>query len=763
MLNRISIILLSLIALGLFQLGGVVPFFSDKALDILFLLRGPIQPSQEIIIIGVDEESLADLGAWPFPRRYHASLLQRLHQARVIGFDMLFSESTADDKQFSTAMAAAPPVIMATAHNYRHHILKPASTLSGYFGIGHIEIVLSRDGVVRKSNIFYQQGHTVFPAFSSAILNSVADSKDSNPEGKEVLINHYGPEISFLYLSYRNVLNGTIPDKFFKDRFVLIGAEALGIGDSHITPFSREYPTPGVEIQATILNNLLDKSSLQIIQWPVWAFLGIISLLSFFLWPRQRGLWSWLINMSLGTTILLISFLLFRNALFVNPVLPLLYLGILFMLYLLSERILTAKEIFTEMRRLDHQLETQLQRVYTNIPSQFFNLDPTPVTSGGLKQHLAQLRAGVKVLSLQHHFIENLLREEQLPLILWDKQSGTVIIANTTFNSFWERHSARQTVLPSLEQFSILLKNKQLSGKIDLPNITTLLQNNAIIPPLDIGLTEKGQQKYFRINIQLFEVADIAFTGVLAILTDVTEIKELEHLKDKIVSVISHELKLPLTVIRGYGEMLADTLQGEKKQYIDEICSQTDRLNKLIEDFLDVARIEHNRQQIKQLPLDLIRLIKEAESTVFIPARKKSINIQSQLPFRATPLLGDYTLLFQAVLNLLDNAIKFSPENSTIKIVLTEKPDKFCLSISDQGPGVPPESQDDIFETFNRGRDDIPVDGFGLGLSFVKQVVQKHHGKLWLEPQKESGACFCLTLAKHKDNRPIVKADVPEQ
>ena len=752
MLNRICIILLSLIILGLLQVGGVVPFFSDKALDTLFLLRGPMQPSQEIIIIGVDEESLAELGAWPFPRKNHASLLQRLHLAKVIGFDMLFSEPTTDDKLFSTAMAAAPPVILATAHNYRHRVLKPASTLSGYSGLGHIEIVLSRDGVVRKSNIFHQPGHSVFPTFSSAILNSVAELKESIPEGKEVLINHYGSEISFLYLSYRNVLNGTIPDAFFKDRFVLIGAEALGIGDYHITPFSKEYPTPGVEIQATILNNLLENSSLQIIQWPIWLFIIFISLLSFFLWPSQRELWSWFINISLGTTILIISFLLFRNALFMNPVLPLLYLGIIFMLYLVGERILTAKEIFTEMRRLDRQLETQLQRVYTNIPSQFFNLDPAPATSGGLKQHLAQLQAGLKVLSLQHHFIENLLREEQLPLILWDKQSGTVIIANTTFNSFWERHSAEQTVLPSLEQFAMLLKDKQLAKTTNLPDITTFIQNNATIPPLDIGLTEQGRQKYFRINMQLFEVTDITFSGVLAILTDVTEIKELERLKDKIVSVISHELKLPLTVIRGYGEMLADTLQGEKKQYIDEICTQTDRLNKLIEDFLDVARIEHDRQQIKRLPLDLIRLIKEAESTVFIPAQKKSIHIQSQLPFRATPLLGDYALLFQAVLNLLDNAIKFSPKDSIVKVTLTEEVDRFRLTISDQGPGVPLESQEDIFETFNRGQDGISEEGFGLGLSFVKQVVQKHHGKLWLEPNNKPGSCFCLTLPKHNDS-----------
>jgi signal transduction histidine kinase len=748
-LNRIFILIVSVATLGLLQVGGVIPSLSDKALDTLFLLRGPVQPSEDIIIIGVDEESLAELGAWPFPRKYHAELLQQLHQAKAIGFDMLFSEPTIEDERLSAAIAAAPPVVLATAHNYQHRILKPAHSITGYSGLGHIEIILSRDGVVRKSNVFQQSGNSTIPTFSAALLNSTDSEKELITGGEPILINHYGPEITFLYLSFHDVLRGTIPEVFFKDRFVLIGAEALGIGDSHITPFSNEYPTPGVEIQATILNNLLDNSSLKNLRWPTWLLMIVIGLLSIFLWPDQGERWNWIINTSLVTAILFGSFVLFRTYQFFDPVVPLLFLSITFALYLIMERVWTAKKIFNDMRRLDRQLETQLQRVYTNIPSQFFNLHPAPATTGGIKRHLTHLQAGVKVLSLQHHFIENILREELLPLILWDKTSGVVIIANTTFNTFWQNHSAEQSSLPTLDQFTHLLNENQLTKKQNRIDISALPQDNTTIPAIDISVTKQGLKKYFRVSMQLFEITDIKFSGIMATLTDVTEIRELERLKDKIVSVVSHELKLPLTVILGYGEMLADSLQGEKKQYIDEICSQTERLNRLIEDFLDVARIEHNRQEIKRLPLDLIHLIKEAERTVLIPAEKKSISIQSQLPFRATPLIGDYSLLFQAVINLLDNAIKFSPVNTQITLTLTEEVNNFLLSVSDQGPGVPKESQDEIFESFNRGQKDLAENGFGLGLSFVKQVVQKHQGQLWLDHKNDPGACFCLTLPKH--------------
>ena len=749
MLNRIFILIISIALFGLFQLGGAVSFLSDKALDVLFLLRGPILPSQDIIIIGVDEESLDVLGAWPFPRKHHAELLKQLTQARVIGFDILFSEATDQDELLSDAIKSSPPVILATAHNYQNRILYPAPSLSGYAGIGHIEIILNRDGVIRQTNTFQHKGHPPLPAFASAILKVAGSNNEnqSNPD-KPILINHYGPEISFLYLSYLDVLQGTIPEDFFKDRFVLIGGKALGIGDSHITPFSKQYPTPGVEIQATILNNLVDGSLLKRLHGLSWFFMGLIGLLCLFIWPGKGIRWNWIINFSLAALLVFSSFILFRFSFFLSPVPALLFLGLTFGVYLLMERFLMAKEIFSEMRRLDHQLETRLQRVYTNIPTQFFNLQPAPATTGGLKKHLAHLQAGVKVLSLQHRFIENILREELLPLILWDKHSGIVIIANTTFNTFWDKHFPGHTSLPELALFIRLLEENQTAEEKPDLNISSLLNNTPPLPAIDIGLTEHGLKKYFRINLQLFDVPDIGFSGVLALLTDVTEIKELEQLKDKIVSVVSHELKLPLTVIRGYGEMLADTLKDEEKQYIDEICSQTGRLSRLIEDFLDVARIEHNRQEIRRLPLDLLELVKEAQKIVLIPAEKKSIELISQLPFRVSPLIGDYSLLIQAVLNLLDNGIKFSPANTQITIRLIEETDKFMLCISDQGPGVPAELREDIFDKFNRGKHVSAVDGFGLGLSFVKQVVQKHNGEIWLESETGKGACFCMTLAK---------------
>ncbi len=745
MLNRLTPLLTAVLLLGLLSVTGIVVSLSNKALDGLFVLRGARQPSQDIIIIGIDDDSLTALGAWPFPRKYHAALLDRLRSAKVIGFDFLFSEQSRQDAAFNKAMGTLPPVVLASVRNTNKKILRPAPSLNNCFGSGHIEIILGRDGIVRKALLMEKTGDGPLPAFSLVMAKAAGKKPSQWPNGP-ILINHYGPEHTFLYLSYIDVLQGKIPKNFFRDRYVLVGAEAIGIGDSHVTPFTTHFQTPGVEIQATILNNLLQKTWLRPFTPPLWLAFLATGLFCLFLWPGKSEKFNLLINFALASAVLLASILLFRKNLFFDPVPALLFLVLCYIVHLVAERIWTARRIYSEMLSLDNQLAEGLKLVYTNIPTQIFDLKP-PQNSGGVRQHLARLQAGVKALSLQHHFIENLLSKELPPLILWDRASSTVILANAMFNTFWETVSTDREALPQLTDFVHLLNNNRPQGETVSPDLSTLLQDGSSTP-LDIGLTAQGRKKFYRVNIHSVIIEDIGFDGVLALLTDVTEIRELEQLKDEIVSVVSHELKLPLTVILGYAEMLAENLQDENRLYIDKISDQARRLNKLIEDFLDVTRLEHGSRVIKRLPLDPLALINEAADLAGHIAAQKNITLTQSLPRRATPLIGDASLLLQAITNLLDNAIKFSPEQTEITIHLVEEPENFILCIADQGPGIPVDSRELIFQKFNRGKQEPGRDGFGLGLNFVQQVVEKHGGTIRLEPTTDSGATFCLVLPK---------------
>ncbi len=757
MFNRVATLILAALFLSLLQGGGILSTLSNKTQDELFLLRGAEEPSQDIIIIGIDDASLAKLGSWPFSRKYHAQLLTVLNQARVIGFDLLFSEPTPQDAEFSKAIEQAPPVVFAAVRNARQKILGPGPSIEGGFGAGHIEILLGHDGVVRKTILKERAGSTWLPSFALVMAQAAGHADSEIPAQRPILINYYGPDHSFLYLSYIDVLNGTVPADFFKNRFVLIGAEALGIGDTHVTPFTLHDQTPGVEIQATILNNLLDQSWLRPLPMLSWGALALVIAFCLFLWPASTERINLLCNLSLAIGLFVLARILFSYNLYFNPVPCLVFLFLSYITHLVVERIWTAHNIYSQMRKLDSQLAHTLNQVYTNIPSRIFQHEPNQATRG-VRQHLAHLQAGIRALALQHHFIENILSRELPPLILWERHTGNVILANAMFQQFWRDCAPYEAHLPNMQAFCTLLQEWQIGANTQSLTISQDDPEKFAACSLDIGLLLQKKETFYRVNLhpvnpQKNDIDPIDFEGILALLTDVTEIKKLERLKDEIVSIVSHELKLPLTVIQGYGEMLTGALTGEEKLYAEKICEQSQRLNKLIEDFLDVTRLEHGRTELRKIPLDLLEIMQEAVNLVSEPAVRKNIRLSTDLPHKVTPILADATLLLQSLTNLLDNAIKFSPDHSEIRVSLTEEPEQMRIAIADQGPGIAEDQQEAIFEKFKRGKQVAGQEGFGLGLNFVHQVVRKHGGHIQVRSAPEKGAMFILTLPKQVEQK----------
>jgi signal transduction histidine kinase len=245
-----------------------------------------------------------------------------------------------------------------------------------------------------------------------------------------------------------------------------------------------------------------------------------------------------------------------------------------------------------------------------------------------------------------------------------------------------------------------------------------------------------------------------SFSGVLVNVADITEVRELERMKSDLIGTVSHELRLPLTTILGYSEMLSDMLDNEKAEFALEICSQATRLNSLIENFLDIAKIENNRDSVRKLPLDLILVLEDSINAVSPLASKKEIILQLDTPQKISPILGDEPLLLQAIVNLLDNAIKFSPSKTTVQVGLVEHAADISVTISDQGPGIAAEDMALIFEKFNRGSRNNSEDGFGLGLNLVQQVIVGHGGSIQVQPniqQESAGTTFSITLPKNVD------------
>ena len=725
---------------------GFFLWLSDLSLVLLFQMRGIKETSQSIVIVGVDEKSLEEIGPWPFDRRLHGKLVEQLKQTKGIGFDFIFDSPAAGDIFFRQAINNAPPVGVAVARDYNGSMLLPADSLGSKIKKGHIETILGKAGRVKKVILKSQDG---IPVLALAVLNGDREKLDGDLFSPR-LINFYGPEFTFLYLSYADVLAGRVEPEFFKNRYVLVGAQALALGDVHMAPFSRFHLLPGVEVQATILNNLLENSFLRQFTSATYLFLIAILLLALWVWPDGRESHNLLILLFCAAGFCVTAILGFIFGVFIDPSLALFVLFSSYTIHLVVQGIWVAKELVTEIKRLDIQLNEGTKQVYGTLPSAFSrkgNSGKSDFATGGLRKHIGVLQDGIKALTLQRHFVNHLLSEETPPLILWERSGGDVVLANATFSQLWQEVVEQEGPLPDLKDFFHLLVEKQLNNTkqfcLRLDDISD--KEDRVV---DINLVSKGRRYYSRVLIHSVEDQVSGFQGVLASFTDVTEIKELERLKGEVMNIVSHELKLPLTTILGYGEMLSENLKSEQKQYADEICSQSNRLGKMIEDFLDIARIESGKHAVNRYPLDILTVIYDVESAIRHFAKTKGIELVVQAPHKVSHIMGDETLLTQAVLNLLDNAVKFSPEKSRVYLTLIEGETDLVLTVADEGPGIPYGERKSIFEKFNRGKRQPGEKGFGLGLSFVQRVIDGHGGKIVVGEREGGGAKFTLIFNK---------------
>lgn len=244
--------------------------------------------------------------------------------------------------------------------------------------------------------------------------------------------------------------------------------------------------------------------------------------------------------------------------------------------------------------------------------------------------------------------------------------------------------------------------------------------------------------------------------GAIAVFHDKTRLKELEKIRQDFVANVSHELRTPLTTIKGYVETLLEgNFQEEVAlKFLQVIKRHTDRLAKIVEDLLTLSKIESKEFQLKRERIFAVDLLEEAIHLVRGEAERKNVRLSlSEIPSDLS-LIGDPYYLTQILINLLDNAIKYTPGGGAIVLSAKERPpEEVELSITDNGIGIPQEDLPRIFERFYRvdkGRSQ-ELGGTGLGLSIVKHLVQAHGGKVWAESQLGKGSTFYVTLpASHK-------------
>jgi PAS domain S-box-containing protein len=250
--------------------------------------------------------------------------------------------------------------------------------------------------------------------------------------------------------------------------------------------------------------------------------------------------------------------------------------------------------------------------------------------------------------------------------------------------------------------------------------------------------------------------------GWVTVMQDITYLKEVNRLKNEFVSTVSHDLRTPLSTIHGYAQVLlkiadqkedmVELMEKQGKQVIESIKNNAIRLSNLVEELLDLGKIESGVEIIwERCHLD--RLATEALESIEFQASSREIHLTADIPALSQTVLGNPTRLRQILDNLISNALKYTPAGGSVHVEVREKEDEISLTVQDTGIGIPREALPRIFEKFYR----VPhlaaakAGGTGLGLAIVKAIVEQHGGHVWAESELGSGSTFGITLPGHRE------------
>jgi signal transduction histidine kinase len=241
---------------------------------------------------------------------------------------------------------------------------------------------------------------------------------------------------------------------------------------------------------------------------------------------------------------------------------------------------------------------------------------------------------------------------------------------------------------------------------------------------------------------------------VAVVVKDLTIAREYDALRSDMLSLMSHELRTPITSINGFAELLTteENLPEQAKEFVTIIATESQRLSRMINTFLTVTKLERkDRQEVLKIPLRLDEVVRETVAGLQKDARKRRIRLVEQPTQRLPPVAADKSMITQAVKNLVSNAIKYSPERTTVTISTALEAEAVRLSVEDRGYGIPAEAKDRVWEKFYRVvRDGQEKDeeSTGLGLSFVREVVEQHGGSVDLDSEVGRGSKFSFTLPR---------------
>ncbi|HXN07667.1 MAG TPA: ATP-binding protein, partial [Nitrospiria bacterium] len=296
------------------------------------------------------------------------------------------------------------------------------------------------------------------------------------------------------------------------------------------------------------------------------------------------------------------------------------------------------------------------------------------------------------------------------------------------------------------------LQNLQELGHIQ--GFISAFENPAVasVRELTIGDPRAKDSLILRMTVVPLKINEGTIAGSVAVFHDITRYKEVDRLKSEFVSLVSHELRTPLTSIKGYLDNMRDGIAGvlndKQAEYLGRMSKNTERLVRLINDLLDISKIESGGMRLYPENISLRKLAEEVVKELRPMADEKGEELILSPADTEGNCIADRDKVEQVLINLLDNAIKFTPAGGKILVSVRNGENGYLVSVRDSGPGISPGERERIFERFYRAREggDSPAKGSGLGLFIARSLVELHGGRLWMNSAGATGSEFSFFL-----------------
>ena len=325
--------------------------------------------------------------------------------------------------------------------------------------------------------------------------------------------------------------------------------------------------------------------------------------------------------------------------------------------------------------------------------------------------------------------------------VILTNEKGEIVLANPSIRKLFMVDSSPEGKVP-LE----MVRNATIQDIVD-----KVIKEKQRLTTKEI-IINIPEEKIIQINgVPVLE--NERLVGVILVFHDITELRRLERVRQDFVANVSHELRTPISNIKGYAETLKDGAINDKdnaKDFVEIIYRDSERLAQLIDDLLDLARIESGKMKMVFLPIDVQSTLERSIAIIANQAKEKAISIQLQVSATLPKILADEARISQVLINLLDNAIKYTRTGGIITVSARPKDKYIQIDVSDTGIGISEEEIARIFERFYRvdKARSRELGGTGLGLSIVKHIVQAHGGEVWVKSLVGKGSAFSFIIPK---------------